>query len=144
MWSPAVDIMSETERSERMRRVRAKGNRSTEIKVRLALVRRGINGWKMHDRSVAGRPDFWFPAQKLALFIDGCFWHGCPACKRPLPVTNHGYWAAKIRGNAARASSVNRELRQAGCTVVRIWEHALRTPRPLARVLDRLFSSPPA
>src|SRR5262245_53424217 len=114
--------MSEAERSERMRRVRSKDNRSTELKVRLALVRRGISGWKMHERSVVGLPDFWFPSRKLAIFIDGCFWHGCPACKRPLPVANREYWVAKIRSNKIRAQRVDRELRQGGCTVVRIWE----------------------
>src|SRR5262249_47650983 len=96
-WS--MDIMSATQRSERMRRVRAKGNRSTEIRVRLMLVRRGISGWSQHPRFIAGQPDFWFPDRRLAIFIDGCFWHGCPVCKRPLPIANREYWIAKIQGN---------------------------------------------
>jgi DNA mismatch endonuclease (patch repair protein) len=139
-----MDIMSKTERSERMRRVRAKGNRSTEVKVRLAIVRRGISGWKLHDRSIAGQPDFWFPIRKLAIFIDGCFWHGCPTCRRPLPETNWEYWIAKIQGNRARDRQVSRELRQEGITVVRIWEHVLRTPFSLPRTLDQVFSLAPS
>jgi DNA mismatch endonuclease Vsr len=66
-------------RSRQMGAVRGKGNRTTEVRVRAILVGAGVRGWVMHPRDVLGRPDFYFPAERVALFIDGCFWHGCPA-----------------------------------------------------------------
>jgi DNA mismatch endonuclease (patch repair protein) len=136
-----VDRLSKDERSELMRRVRAKGNRSTEVKVRLALVRRGIKGWKLHDHSIVGRPDLWFPLRKLAIFIDGCFWHGCSRCKRPLPETNREYWTRKIRSNVRRARDVNRLLQKENIKVIRIWEHSLQVPGHLDKLLAKLFPS---
>jgi len=133
-----MDIMSKDERSERMRRVRSKGNRSTELKFRIALVRRGITGWKMHDGKLPGTPDFVFKETKVAIFVDGCFWHGCPACKRPLPTSNAAYWIKKIASNASRSRRVNRQLRLLGYRVVRVWEHALRSPSGLTKLLDRI------
>src|SRR5690349_8056353 len=107
-----MDIMSKEERSERMGRVRAKGNRSTEARFRLALVRSGIRGWRLHDQSLLGCPDFAFQERRLAVFIDGCFWHGCPLCKRPLPVANRDYWRNKVNSNVLRARRVNSALRR--------------------------------
>ena len=134
-----MDILTRQERSRRMSAVRSKGNRSTEQKFRLALVRRGIDQWTMHPRFVAGVPDFFFPKQKLAIFIDGCFWHGCPICKRPLPRTHKSYWSNKIESNIERALRINRKLRLEGYKVVRIWEHTVRRNEYLVRTLMRLF-----
>lgn len=134
-----MDILSKEERSRRMSGVRSKGNRSTEWKFRSALMRRGISGWKMHVHKVPGTPDFLFSAQKLAIFIDGCFWHGCPKCRRPLPQANNTYWVNKLRSNVIRARRVTRELRRAGFIVVRIWEHKLRSQRSLEKLLNRLL-----
>jgi DNA mismatch endonuclease, patch repair protein len=134
-----MDIMGKEERSERMRRVRSKGNRSTEARFRLALVRKGIRGWKMQDRSLAGRPDFVFPEAKIAIFVDGCFWHGCPVCKRPLPIANQEYWEKKINFNILRSRQVGRQLRSLGFTVLRVWEHSLRSPSCATRFVDRLL-----
>jgi DNA mismatch endonuclease (patch repair protein) len=136
-----MDIMNEEARSERMRRVRSRGNRSTEVKFRLALVRRGIKGWRMHVRDLPGCPDFVFAKRRLAIFLDGCFWHGCPECKRPLPVANRAYWVAKIRFNSSRSRQIGRQLRSSGYKVVRIWEHTLRSPQTLTRLLKNLFPS---
>jgi DNA mismatch endonuclease (patch repair protein) len=136
-----MDIMSKEERSQRMRRVRSTGTRSTEGKFRLALVRRGIKGWRMHDRELPGCPDFVFAKRQLAVFVDGCFWHGCPVCKRPLPEANKAYWAAKIRFNSSRSRQIARQLRSSGYQVVRVWEHTLRSPQALTRFLNSLFPS---
>src|SRR5690242_4583024 len=82
-------------RSHVMSAIRSSGNRSTELRLRLALVRAGIPGWKLHVTGLPGRPDFFFPRRNLAVFVDGCFWHGCPKCGH-LPRTNHLFWKTKI------------------------------------------------
>lgn len=118
--------------------IRLKGNRSTEWKFRSALVRRGIGGWKLHTRSIPGLPDFFFPRRNIVIFIDGCFWHGCPTCRRPLPQANQAYWANKVKSNVARARNVTRELRRMGFKVVRFWEHELRSRESLEKLLSKM------
>jgi DNA mismatch endonuclease (patch repair protein) len=85
----------------------------------------GLRGWKKNACNVTGRPDVVFVHQKVAIFVDGCFWHGCPGCQRKLPQTNREYWRGKIARNVELADSHNRLLRDEGWTVVRIWEHEL-------------------
>jgi DNA mismatch endonuclease (patch repair protein) len=70
------------------------------------------------------RPDFVFPRERVAVFVDGCFWHGCPKHFR-MPVGNRSCWRKKMSGNRARDRLVNRRLRASGWRVVRIWEHEL-------------------
>jgi DNA mismatch endonuclease (patch repair protein) len=120
-----------------MAKVRSRGNRSTEGRLRLALVRAKIAGWKLHPKSVLGQPDFWFPRERVALFVDGCFWHGCKRCLR-LPRGNRQYWRKKISGNVRRARLINRKLRSVGIVVVRLWEHDLQDRQKLDRFLDLL------
>src|SRR5690348_2176366 len=86
---------------KRMRAVKSKGNRSTELLFRLTLMRAGIKGWKLNPKEVPGKPDFYFPAEKVAVFTDGCFWHGCPRCGH-VPEANSSFWAAKIERNRQR------------------------------------------
>jgi len=136
-----MDILSKEERSQRMSAVRSTGNRSTEWKLRAALVRHGISGWKMHARWLPGVPDFVFPKLHVAIFIDGCFWHSCPHCNRPLPKANRAYWSSKLKFNIAQAKRVNRVLRQNGIKVIRIWEHEVRNSQSLDSLLPKLFSS---
>ena len=116
--------VSET-RSKAMSAVKGKGNKTTEVRFRLALVRSGISGWKMHASEIIGKPDFYFPEKKLAIFIDGCFWHGCPKCGH-IPKTNTEYWREKISRNKKRDKSVTRKLRYRNYKVIRIWEHELK------------------
>jgi len=82
-----------------------------------------------------GRPDFVFPASRVALFVDGCFWHGCPK-HYTKPKNNRAFWKRKLDANHARDRQVNRELRRKGWRVLRIWEHDLRLKNPkwLARL----------
>jgi DNA mismatch endonuclease (patch repair protein) len=76
-------------------------------------------------RPVAGlrrSADIVFPRQRLAVFVDGCFWHGCPEhCRRP--TRNAEWWAAKIDGNRSRDADTNERLAAAGWQVMRVWEH---------------------
>ena len=88
--------------------------------------------------TLLGRPDFAFPVQKLAIFIDGCFWHGCPRHFQS-PVSNAAFWRTKIARNRQRDRDVARRLRAKGWKVIRIWEHELRAKQARARVLVRVL-----
>ncbi len=112
-------------RSNTMRAIKGRGNRTTETSIRLALVRAGIFGWTLHDRTLLGCPDFYFRKERLALFIDGCFWHGCPRCGYK-PRTNATFWSTKLRLNRARDRRVTRGLKAQGMIVLRIWEHEVK------------------
>ena len=110
--------------SRRMRAIRGRSNRTTELRCRALLVSFGVRGWKMHLVAVPGHPDFYFPASKVAVFVDGCFWHGCPRCGH-VPRKNRAYWRAKIKRNEERDHSTDKLLSRMGIEVVRIWEHEL-------------------
>ncbi len=114
------------DRSKIMSCIPGRRNRSTEIALRFEFVRAGIRGWKMHF-GIAGRPDFFFPKQSLAVFVDGCFWHGCPRCGH-IPKTRTPFWAAKIMRNQKSDGANLRLLRSQGIRVVRFWEHTLASP----------------
>jgi len=105
------------------------GNRSTgttpEIALRRALHRRGLRFRKDYKIASGGRgvrADVVFPRQRVAVFVDGCYWHGCPQHFR-MPTRNADYWAAKIARNQARDRRVSDELGAAGWRVLRVWEH---------------------
>ena len=132
------DPLSSGERSERMSRVRATGNKSTELRVAAALRARGISGWRRHLRSIPGRPDFYFPKARLAVFVDGCFWHACPKCARRVPRTRAGFWEAKIESNRRRDARVRRQLRALGIRALRVWEHELKNEAWSRRLLRQL------
>ena len=122
-------------RSRAMSAVRGKGNRSTETAFRMALVREGIRGWTLHRKDIAGRPDFYFARRKVAVFIDGCFLHGCPKCGH-VPKTRSTFWRTKIERNKSRDKSTGQKLRRSGVKVVRMWEHELQ--RDMARSVEKL------
>jgi DNA mismatch endonuclease (patch repair protein) len=127
------DVFTRRERSEVMSRIRGKGNEKTEVRLAKLMLAEGIRGWRRHLPN-PGRPDFSFPKQKVAVFVDGCFWHGCPKCFR-LPRQNRAFWKAKIEGNRKRDRSVNGRLRRLGWKVVRIRECQLKhSDRVVSRV----------
>jgi len=109
-----------------MSRIRGKGNEKTELLLARLMRAAGIGGWRRH-LPIPGRPDFSFRRQKVAVFVDGCFWHGCPRCFQ-LPKQNRAFWRAKIEGNRKRDRSVNVRLRRLGWKVVRIKECQLKKP----------------
>jgi DNA mismatch endonuclease (patch repair protein) len=84
-----------------------------------------------------GRPDFAFRKPKLAIFVDGCFWHGCPRCFRA-PQTFKEYWQAKVARNKARDETVGHELRSKGWKVLRVWECQLKKPAAFLARISRL------
>jgi DNA mismatch endonuclease (patch repair protein) len=99
----------------------------------------GISGWR-RDANLPGKPDFVFKGKRVAVFIDGCFWHGCPRCFR-LPEDNRRYWRAKIMANRARDRRTRTKLRSLNWRVIRIWEHSLKSPPARSRVIARLVQS---
>jgi DNA mismatch endonuclease (patch repair protein) len=124
-------------RSKNMQAIRAKGNKSTELKMVKLLRENKITGWRRH-LTLPGKPDFTFRKEKLTLFVDGCFWHRCPKCFRE-PKKNAEFWKNKIENNVKRDRKVTNELEQAGWAVVRLWECQLKKPqRFLTRIQKKL------
>jgi DNA mismatch endonuclease (patch repair protein) len=118
------DIWTENQRSEVMSLSRGKGNKQTGQELRILFRQNKIIGWKRH-LPLPGKPDFAFPKQKVAVFVDGCFWHGCPKCYTR-PKTNRKFWDKKREDNMARDKRVTRQLRHKGWKVIRIWQHSLK------------------
>jgi DNA mismatch endonuclease (patch repair protein) len=127
--------LSAESRSRIMRAIRSQGNMSTEVRFASLLRGAHLTGWRRHQQ-LPGRPDFVFKAQRLAIFIDGCFWHACPRCSQE-PHENQGYWGPKLARNRQRDRQVSAELRLAGWTVIRIWEHQLEKPLRVLQIVKR-------
>jgi DNA mismatch endonuclease, patch repair protein len=119
-----------------MAQVRSQRNRSTEWRLRAALIRSGVRGWKLNSPDIHGKPDFIFEEQRLALFVDGCYWHGCPKCYRR-PSSNTAYWDAKVARNRSRDAKITALLRREGWRVMRIWEHQLSAMNVVLRKIDK-------
>lgn len=132
-----TDIMDKAARSERMALIRSKGNKSTELKALSIFRQHKITGWRRH-LPLIGKPDFAFPKAKVALFIDGCFWHGCPLHVRP-PKSRLEYWRPKLEGNKKRDARVTKELNEKGWRVLRVWECELKDPSRMLRSLSRML-----
>ena len=141
-----ADVFTKSKRSQVMARIKGRGNKDTELALMKLLRRHHITGWRRHveirGRAVLPggpefraaqqrppvfrvRPDFVFPKLKLAVFVDGCFWHACPK-HATQPKGNAAFWKKKLAANKARDCRVNQTLRKAGWRVVRVWEHELR------------------
>lgn len=118
-----VDTVSQEKRSETMRKVKS-SNTTPELLLRKALWKNGIRGWRIHSKDLPGRPDIVFTKKKIAIFVDGCFWHGCPECYRR-PNSRQDYWDQKLERNIARDRKNENDLRGAGWKVVRFWEHEI-------------------
>ena len=136
-WTELTDIISRERRSWNMSRIRGKGNRSTELTLVALFRTNGIKGWRRHQK-ITGKPDFIFPDSRLAVFVDGCFWHACPRCYRE-PKQNSAFWRKKIGGNVTRDRRVTRKLRKEGWRVCRIWECRLKKPETVIRRIIRML-----
>lgn len=130
-----ADVFDKGMRSRIMSGVRSHGNKSTELRM-IALFRsHGISGWRRYSR-LFGNPDFLFPKLRVAMFVDGCFWHNCPQHKTR-PSTNRLFWKTKLDRNQCRDRLVTRTLHTRGWKVVRVWQHELtRANRP--RLISRI------
>ena len=129
------DIFTKAKRSEVMSRIRSRGNKDTELALMRVFRAQGITGWRRHQ-AVFGKPDFVFPKLRLALFVDGCFWHACPL-HTTKPRNNAAFWRKKFAANQTRDRLVTRTLRARSWRVLRIWEHELAR-RDRARLLRRI------
>jgi DNA mismatch endonuclease (patch repair protein) len=117
------DVFTKAKRSEVMSRIRGRGNKDTEVTLAKLFRRNRITGWR-RNQSVFGKPDFIFQKLRVAVFVDGCFWHGCPK-HGTQPKGNRIFWKNKFARNIARDRLVNRILRSAKWRVLRIWQHEL-------------------
>ena len=123
-----------------MRAVRGRGNESTELVLARLLRASGMTGWRRHVE-LPGRPDFSWREARLAVFVDGCFWHGCPRCYRP-PRKNASFWREKLAANRARDRKNSRLLRAAGWRVMRVWECRVKAADTIRRIGGALHRSP--
>ena len=129
------DVFLPEKRSAVMALIRSKGNRSTELRFAKLMRDQGVKGWR-RSFPLEGKPDFVFPKARLAIFIEGCFWHGCATHGRRSNA-QQPYWIDKIARNQRRDRAVSRQLREKHWRVLRIWEHALQV-RHQSRTLNRL------
>jgi DNA mismatch endonuclease, patch repair protein len=129
--------MTDTRTAEQRSRIMA-ANRSKdtgpELVLRKSLYAAGLRGWRCHYRNAPGAPDIAWPSRKVAVFVDGAFWHGHPSRHRP--GRSGTYWDEKIAANVERDRRVDAELRMLGWKVVRCWDFEIR--RDAAGVVDRV------
>jgi len=134
-----ADVFDKKTRSAIMGKIRSKGNKSTELRLIKVFDERGIKGWR-RNYPVKGHPDFVFPKKRIAVFVDGCFWHGHDR-RNTRPKENEDFWKAKREKNMSRDIAVTENFEKRGWTVLRIWECELKKknlPELLTR-LDGLF-----
>jgi DNA mismatch endonuclease (patch repair protein) len=124
-----ADTFTKEERSRIMAKVGSKDTKP-EVAFRRMLYRGGVR-YRLHY-PIDGKPDIAIPSRRVAVFIDGCFWHRCPKCFRA-PASNKRYWNLKIERNVRRDRAVNRSLKSQGWQVIRAWEHEVRD-KPKAAV----------
>jgi DNA mismatch endonuclease (patch repair protein) len=136
------DVFTPAKRSAVMALIRSRGNRATELRLISLMREHGITGWRRNAK-VFGKPDFIFRRERVAVFVDGCFWHGCPKPRHaPLPKNRAEWWAAKLARNKARDRLVARTLRAQGWRVMRVWECdlAAKNPAGIAHRVLRVLS----
>lgn len=119
--------------------IRSRGNKATELRLIEIFREHGITGWR-RNQNLIGKPDFTFRRERVVVFVDGCFWHGCPKCYQR-PKSNRKFWDEKIAANRKRDRLVNRELRKLGWHVVRLWQHQLGKPARVAGIVKRALES---
>lgn len=124
-----------------MSRVRGK-NTGPEMIFRKDLRSSGVTDYKLHPKKLPGRPDLYFPLYKVAIFINGCFWHRCPYCKPSMPKTHKAFWSKKFAANVARDKRKRAELKKLGIKSVVFWECQIKknAPKLVAR-LSKVLSS---
>lgn len=131
------DVFSKEDRSAIMRSVKSKNTKSTELTMIKLFRENHITGWR-HNYNVKGHPDFVFLNKKVAIFVDGCFWHGHD-CRNTRPSENSEYWAKKRERNVRHDKEINVLFEKRGWTVLRIWECELKKKNQ-ANTLKRIKS----
>ena len=115
-------------------------NTSPELIVRRELRIAGHPGYRLNWKKVPGHPDIAYPGRKVAIFVNGCFWHRCPHCNLPLPKSNVEFWQEKFRRNVERDERKTSELESHGWTVFTIWECEIKrdATASIKRILEFL------
>lgn len=131
-----TDTVSREARSKIMAKVQSKGTKLEKVLLG-ALIERRWDFLEEQPQDILGHPDFIYRECKVAIFVDSCFWHGCPRHVR-MPSSNVDYWTKKIARNKKRDARVRAQLRQEGWHVVAIWEHELPDTRSLKGKLTRI------
>lgn len=127
--------------SQIMSRIKGR-NTKPELLIRKELRKQGFLGVRLHPQVLPGRPDIYFPLKKVALFINGCFWHRCPYCKPSMPKTHKSFWSNKFAANVARDKRKRAELKKLGIKSVVFWECQIKKNAPkLVTRLHKLLSS---
>jgi DNA mismatch endonuclease (patch repair protein) len=130
-----MDNVDKETRSKVMAKVRSQNTRLEQTLFNL-LIESGLSDFATHVKELLGKPDIVFNKQKLIVFLDSCYWHGCPKHLR-MPSSNVDYWQNKIKRNKTRDRRQSSELKKSGWRVVRIWEHELKTPTSVVRKITR-------
>lgn len=128
-----ADTFTKEQRSEIMRKVKSDRNKSTELKLIQFFKTNKITGWRRSFK-LFGKPDFVFPKQRVAIFVDGCFWHG-HNCRNTKPKDNQEYWQQKIERNKRRDKKVIHILTDKNWDVIRLWECDLKDETKLINKL---------
>ncbi len=119
-----TDRMTRKQRSIVMSHIRGRDT-GPELRLRTALRSEGVRGYRISPKDIPGSPDITFTKQRIAVFVDGCFWHRCPLCYRE-PSSNIEFWRRKLSRNVERDGKINGILAKRGWKVLRIWEHEVR------------------
>lgn len=126
-----ADVFTKKKRSDIMSKVKGRGNAATELRLIRIFRENNIACWRRHVK-LFGNPDFVFSKARLTIFIDGCFWHGCPL-HATSPRTNYIFWKKKLEKNKARDKAVNCTLKSKGWRVLRIWQHELHNSKNIVK-----------
>lgn len=127
------DVFDNKKRSEIMKKVRSNNNKSTELKLIKLFNEHEITGWQRNYK-VKGHPDFVFLKEKIAIFVDGCFWHGHD-CRNTRPKDNAEYWQKKRERNIKHDKEITQLFENRGWYVLRIWECELKKQNQLSTIL---------
>lgn len=136
------DVFDKEERSRIMRSVKSRNTRSTELAIIKIFKENHITGWR-HNYNAKGHPDFVFLEKRIAIFVDGCFWHGHD-CRNTRPAAHAEYWAKKRERNMQRDKEITARFETRGWTVIRIWECELKKknlPQTIEKLTSVLFNA---
>jgi len=132
-----MDVFSKEKRSDVMSKIRGKGNKDTELTLIQIFKEFHIIGWK-RNQNIFGKPDFTFWEQRVVVFVDGCFWHGC-TLHATMPKNNQEFWEKKLNNNKDRDQIVTDQLTKKNWKVIRIWEHELKNHAIVASIIKSAF-----
>nr|VFJ54090.1 MAG: T/G mismatch-specific endonuclease [Candidatus Kentron sp. DK] len=130
-----TDRLTPEQRRRCMSRVRGR-NTKPEVLLRRVLWAQGAR-YRLHAK-LPGRPDLVFRGKRLAVFVDGCFWHGCPI-HGEIPASNREFWEKKLGDNIARDRRIDAELSEMGWRVLRIWVHEIK--EDVAAVAEKVMAA---